>query len=179
MMKLIIGASLTVFAAVPAAAVSFSYSTETASSQSLGNTIGSQYDILTLNGVSGMSHGSGTYLFGNADFSVGLNSNTGGTYTGSFTNTGHAFGSPFTYSVPYTIIISAADTITIGGNTVTIDGMKVTFNKLLLSSGGETVSGALTATVAIPEPATWALLLTGFGLVGFAARYLRAAVASV
>jgi hypothetical protein len=33
-------------------------------------------------------------------------------------------------------------------------------------------------TVAVPEPATWAMLLTGFGMVGFAARRRRTVVAA-
>jgi hypothetical protein len=34
------------------------------------------------------------------------------------------------------------------------------------------------ATTAVPEPATWAMLIAGFGLVGFAARRRRATVAA-
>lgn len=37
-------------------------------------------------------------------------------------------------------------------------------------------SGAITASVAVPEPASWAMLIAGFGLVGAAARRRRRGV---
>ncbi len=46
-------------------------------------------------------------------------------------------------------------------------------------SGGETIDGPYAATgtfaAVVPEPATWAMLIAGFGLVGFAARRRRVA----
>ena len=168
MLKFVAAAALALAAAAPAAAVN--YVTGTSTFTGLGDTIGSPYDQITLNGVSGSATGPGTYLVNTVDFTVGLNSNDSHTNTGSFTNTATVDGSPFSYTVPYTIAISSADTITIGGNTVHIDGVKVTFNPLVLNSGGGTVSGDLTASVSVPEPATWAMMLAGFGLVGLGLR---------
>lgn len=53
------------------------------------------------------------------------------------------------------------------GNTLYIDDWAA-------SSPGDNIR---VITAAIPEPATWALLIAGFGLVGFAMRRRRAAVA--
>ncbi|WP_448579015.1 PEPxxWA-CTERM sorting domain-containing protein [Thermaurantiacus sp.] len=40
------------------------------------------------------------------------------------------------------------------------------------------LSGAISLTGAIPEPSTWAMLIAGFGLVGWAARQRKAAVSA-
>lgn len=45
------------------------------------------------------------------------------------------------------------------------------------NSGGNSIGGWLTITdTAIPEPATWAMLIAGFGIVGVAARRRRISV---
>ena len=168
MFKLIAGAVLALAATAPAAAVT--YTTGTAQFNSLGDTIGSAYDQITLGGVSGSATGLGTYLVNNVTFTVGLNSNTGGDYTGSFTDTATVGGSPYSYTVPYAIHISSTDSITLGGNSFRTDGVVVTFNKLTFSNIGSTATGNLTATVSVPEPATWAMMIAGFGLVGVGLR---------
>jgi hypothetical protein len=56
---------------------------------------------------------------------------------------------------------------TISGNTVTFDW--------ITNKGGPDSIRILTL---VPEPATWAMLIAGFGLVGFAARRRRTAVAA-
>ncbi|WP_255602578.1 FxDxF family PEP-CTERM protein [Polymorphobacter megasporae] len=45
------------------------------------------------------------------------------------------------------------------------------------ASVGSSVTFAL-ATAAVPEPASWALMLAGFGMVGFAARRRTVTVAA-
>ncbi len=174
----LIGIALALVAAVPAAAAT--YVTDTATFTGLGDTIGSPFDQITLNSVTGTATGSGTYLVNTVDFTVGLNSNDSHVNTGTFTNTATVDGNPFSYSVPYTISIGGADSITIGGNTLYTNGVKVHFNTLTFSNvGGGTVSGDLTATVSVPEPATWAMMVAGFGLVGVGVRRRRpAAVAA-
>ena len=171
MLKLLAGSLLAMVATAPVAAAS--YTTNTATFSGLGDTIGSPFDQITLNGVSGTATGPGTYLINTVDFVVGLNSNDSHTSTGTFTDTGSVAGSPYTYTVPYSIAISNADTITIGGNTLYGGGYKVKFNTLTLTSGNGTVSGDLTATVSVPEPSTWAMMVAGFGLVGLGTRRRR------
>ena len=158
----------------PAQAVD--YTTDTASFTGLGDTIGSPFDQIILNSVSGTVLTSGTYLVNTVDFTVGLNSNSGGVYTGTFTNTATADGTPFTYSLPYTITIGTSDSITIGGNSIYFNGASIHFNLLTLASGGDTVHGDLTATVSVPEAASWAMMVAGFGLVGAAMRSRKTAV---
>lgn len=60
-------------------------------------------------------------------------------------------------------------------------GFAYTTNAVLNSYGFETVAGrAITATTeqvaAVPEPGTWALMVLGFGAVGYAMRRRRATV---
>lgn len=45
-----------------------------------------------------------------------------------------------------------------------------TFSSITLTSSSNSFEIDNLATAAVPEPATWAMLITGFGLVGFAAR---------
>ncbi len=160
--------------AAPAAAQVVPYSTDTVTYSGLGDTLGTIYDIVKLNGVTGTFTGSGTYLANNVDFTVGINANTPATHSGTFTDTASAFGSTFTYTVPYTLTISSSDSITLGGSVFHAGGHRIVLNSLTLAAGtGQTSSGALTATVSVPEPATWAMLLTGFAMIGVAARGRR------
>ena len=178
MNKLLAAAALALVAAPVAAA---NYVTDTATFTGVGDSLGTMFDIVTLNGVAGSATTSGTYLVNTVDFTVGVNASApGGPFTGTFTDTATVDGSPFSYSVPYSILINSSDTITIGGNTVHFDGIKVHFNTLTFSNvgGGSTVSGDLTATVSVPEPATWAMMVAGFGLVGFSVRRRRTTVAA-
>lgn len=174
MIKLIAGAVIALAAVAPAAAAT--YVTDTATFGQLGDTIGSPYDIITLNSVTGSATGPGTYLINTVDFTVGTNSNTGGVYSGTFTNTATVDGTPFSYTVPYTITIAGTDSITIGGNTAVYEGLKVHFNTLTFTNIGGTASGDLTVTVSVPEPATWTMMVAGFGLVGLGVRRRRVTV---
>lgn len=147
------------------------YITDTATFTGLGDAIGSSFDQVVLNSVAGIFSGPGTYLVNTVDFTVGINSNDSHVNAGTFTNTGTVDGKPFSYSVPYTIAISYADTITIGGNSVIYNGYNIHFNTLSFTSGGGTVSGDLTATVtSVPELATWGMMVAGFGAIGYATR---------
>ncbi len=175
MIKSLTAVALALAIAAPAAALSVPYTTGTSSFTGLGDTIGSPYDQITLHGVSGTVTRSGTYLVNNVDFTVGVNATRGAVTTGFFTDTAAAFGMPFTYTVPYTLTVSSSDSITLGGNTFVVDGHKVTLNTLTFTNQPVgTISGALTATISVPEPATWAMMVAGFGLVGLGVRRRRA-----
>jgi len=78
----------------------------------------------------------------------------------------------YNFLVPYTIAISSSDTITFNPFTATFGNYQFAFNLLQLTSGGgPAAQGFLTASVsAVPEPATWAMMLIGFGAIGFAMR---------
>lgn len=171
MIRFIGTVALALACAAPAVAFSTPYSTDTVTFSGLGDTIGSPFDIITLNGVSGLFTGSGTYLVSTVDFTVGVNASVAGDHSGNFTDTAHAFGSDFTFSVPYTLHIDASDSITLGGSTFHAGGYKITLNPLVFANQGVgEASGNLTATVSIPEPATWAMMVVGFGLVGVGVR---------
>ena len=175
MMKL---AAAALLALTAAPAVAASYVTDTSTYGSLGDTIGSPFDIVTLNSVTGTATTFGTYLVNTVDFTVGVNATVAATSSGTLTNTATVDGSPFTYTVPYTITIGGSDSITLGGNTFYTDGVKVHFNALTFTDVGvgQTASGDLTATISVPEPATWAMMVAGFGLVGLGVRRRSAAV---
>ena len=154
------------------------YSTDTVDYIQLGDTIGSEFDKITLGGVTGSFTGAGTYVVNLVTFTVGINASYGPPYdmSGTFSDTGLADGNPFSYSVPYTITISTSDTIVIGGNSFTAGGYNFTFDTLTLSNGDTStpVTGDLTVRVtAVPEPAAWVLMIGGFTLVGVAARRRR------
>ncbi len=155
------------------------YTTDTILFTGVGDTIGSQFDMVTFGSATGDYTGNGTYLFNDVTLAVGLNSNDSHVTTGTFTGTGQVGGVGFSYTVPYSISINAADTITIGGNYVVVQGVGLHFNTLTLTSGGEPVTGQLTAVAGpVPEPAIWGLMIAGFGMVGFAARRRLSAVAA-
>jgi hypothetical protein len=65
-----------------------------------------------------------------------------------------------------------------GGFSISLDAGDE-FGFYVSSTDGDLGPGVLSfGAGVIPEPATWAMLITGFGLVGFAARRRRAALAA-
>jgi PEP-CTERM motif len=151
------------------AAVNFT--TDTTLFTMLGDEIGSQFDKITLQGVSGIFTGAGTYTLNHVLFEVDVNATTVHDVSGFFANTGTSDLGPFSYNVPYFLHIDSSDTITLGGNSITSNGYIFTINSLVLNSGVGSAEGDLTFTaVAVPEPASWALMLAGFGLAGAALR---------
>ncbi len=178
MRKLVVSVALVAAIVAPVAANAVAYTTDTVSYTGLGDEIGSQFDQVTLGAASGDYTGNGTYLFNNVSFSVDVNSNSNRVVTGFLTGTGNV-GNNFSYPVAYSLDINNSDTITLGGNFFVVNGVSLHFNKLVLSAGvGQTALGQLTAVAGpIPEPATWGLMLVGFGLVGVAARRRTAVTA--
>ena len=170
----LLAASATAIAAAPAYAVTYTTSTEVY--DALGDELGSDFDIVSLTGVTGDLTGFGTYLLNTVSFEVGVNSNTARTVTGSLANNTATIGS-FTlpYSVAYALQIGSSDTITLGGNSYRFGNVGITINPLTLSAGiGQVATGQLTATIAaVPEPATWAMMIGGIGFAGGALRNRR------
>lgn len=170
------GAALAAVLAPVSANAAIVFTTNANHYEGLGDTIGSSFDKIDFSSVTNTFTGFGTYLVNKVTFTVGINANTGGyTETGTLANTGTSSIGAFSYAVPYSIYISNADTITLGGNSIIWNGFNIKFNELKLTSGSGSVSGDLTATVTgVPEAATWALMMAGFGLVGSAMRRRRA-----
>lgn len=92
--------------------------------------------------------------FGNFDLLQGFG--TSGSSTGGTT----ASATPFqTYSIGFSLQNAGAATFYIGSNDA--------------SNAGPIVDNLVVSSAAVPEPASWAMLITGFGLVGAAARRRR------
>ena len=171
-MRLVTSMAVAATMVVSAPAYAASYVTDTSTFVAIGDQIGSTFDQVTLGGVSGTISSPGPYLINNVSFLVGLNATVPAASTGTFTNTITIGGTPFSYSVPYTININTFDTITFNSFTTTLDGFRFAFNPLTLSSDGSSLAtGMLSANVsAVPEPATWAMMIIGFGAIGGAMR---------
>ena len=61
-------------------------------------------------------------------------------------------------------------------NPVTLGASTYTLNINGNNAGAGSLGGSITIRQAVPEPATWAMMLLGFGAVGFAMRRRRAPV---
>jgi hypothetical protein len=62
--------------------------------------------------------------------------------------------------------------------TVTLDNFYIRYQTLASTASNETSArgtGTVVATPAVPEPATWGMMILGFGLVGASMRYRRRA----
>ncbi|WP_419808766.1 FxDxF family PEP-CTERM protein [Sphingomonas sp.] len=138
------------------------------------------FDIVDFTPIAGTYAGPGTYNINDVTFTIGLNRVSPAPFGGVFTLTGTLNGSPVSYDVNYSGTINTADSITLGGNYLNIGGTGVHINPLTLGGGIGTYEGILSATVGgVPEPATWALMILGFGAVGFALRRRTAGSTSV
>lgn len=168
------------FLAVSPANGAVTYTTGTVVTSNLGATPG---DVLTLGTATGSFTGAGTYTLNNASFIAaffGAPPPQSGTVTDNIT----IGGILTTYTVPYNIVygsLAAGDSITLGGNTFVANGFNFAINSLTLNSLGPpnaATPGLLSAnvtslTAAVPEPATWAMMLLGFGGIGVAMRRRR------
>jgi len=103
-------------------------------------------------------------LFNAASPSAGLYSSLGtGTILGSFGLTpGQSYGSPLTFNLNSTALGLLNKDILAGDTQFAISG---------------TVLGQVGSTGGVPEPATWALMIGGFGLAGVALRRKKAVLA--
>ena len=88
------------------------------------------------------------------------------------------------YDVNGTIAAFTSVTINPSSNLLGLDASRITFdaNNIYVNWDGLSVSASTFVTLnisgAVPEPASWALMIAGFGMVGFAARRRRAVVAA-
>lgn len=99
--------------------------------------------------------------FGTFQTSIMCTSACGNGYAGGFVG-------PLTFT-----ITSSAGPLTIASLAYnTYNGSNIYFTSDLVGSNGQTgnVGATLSATPAVPEPATWALMLVGFGAVGVSMR---------
>ena len=148
---------------------------------SLGDQLGtaSNYDQLSVIGVSNATLTTGTITLNTLDFTAGVNANVPATYTYSFseTMTVNGSGGPQNLTVPFNISINTADTISIlGGNSLVFavgnSDWDVTVNALTIGPNpGGTMVANLTATVVDPPvvtplPGTLVLFVSGFGIIG-------------
>ncbi len=178
-MRYVLAAAIAAAVVAPANAV-VSYSVNNAVFASLGDSLGTEIDKLTIIGASGVATTPGTYKLADYTFDVGLNSNTGGFFTGVFTFSGTAGAVTTSFSTPYDITISNSDTLNFGGTPFVFGPFKGTIDAVqIVNDGSFQSTGSIFATItSVPEPSEWALLVIGFGLVGFAARRRSVAVAA-
>jgi hypothetical protein len=159
---------------VPAAKAA-TYSTSGAPTQmSLGDTIGSAYDQLAINGASGTLSDGGTITLNSLVFTAGINATVPQYYNSisSISETLTVDGSGQALVIPFNLNISYSDTLTIiGGTTLSfLDGnsiWNIVVNGLTIGPNpGGSMTANLTAQVSDPAatPLPPALLLFGTGL---------------
>lgn len=128
--------------------------------------INGNYPTFTYGGVAPRVGGWQSYSFGSYD---PLNTQ----FTGLYAITGASADVPIDFDLFLRAGNVALDYTNTGRVTIgSVDGVSYTSDSgVFLTGGGATVGG-------VPEPASWALLMAGFGIVGAAARRRRIAVAA-
>lgn len=127
-------------------------------------------DGVTVTGYSGLT---GPTAFGSSSTYVGATSGTGS----SFAINGSGFGSPYVFvATDYVSGGLLAGTSVFANQTFASLGLAT--GSYLFSSGNDTVTVNVLAT-AVPEPAGWAMMIGGMGVVGFALRRRRVARTTV
>jgi hypothetical protein len=175
---IVAGATLVSFAPAANAVPVTSYSTAGAPAQmSLGDTLGTGFDKLTIQAASGdiTTLATSTITLNALTFTAGVNAIVPAIYNGvySFTENVTVGGVTQVLTVPFNLSINSSDTLTIAGGTtlsflVGANVWNLVLNGLTIgpNSGGSEV-GYLTAQISDPPAATplpAALLLFGTGL---------------
>lgn len=162
------------------------YSTSGALVLGIGDQIGGLFDKLSFGPYASTFVAPQTKILNPVTFAVGYNTNASAPYTASgfVTETITVGGVTQNISLPYTATIDSvalSDSIVLPSTTFSVGGYN--FETVALSFLNEPQSPGIytqyleaNITSAVPEPASWALLISGFGLVGFALR--RAAAPS-
>jgi hypothetical protein len=176
-----------------AASAVTTYDTSGAPTQmSLGDTIGSPYDQLTIQGANGTLSSSTTSIVLNTlTFTAGVNAIIPATYTNQFSfsesltiNTSSGSGSG-TLTVPFNLAINYSDTLTVvGGSQISVaaggDIWTIVVNALTIGpNAGGSMSELLTASVsetpsATPLPAAIVLFGSGLGMMELVRRRKKA-----
>ncbi len=185
----------TALAAFAPAAQASTYSTSGASLLSIGDNIGSLYDQLFLTAASGTITAPGTYTLNSVEFAAGANSNYNEVVPGSISQQLTIDGVSQTLTIPFSLDVNAADTMTIfSGAALTFAGWQVVLNSLTIGpNGGGSLFGILTAEISetqsfaaealavaeTPLPAALPLFAGGLGVIGVVAhRRKRKAIAA-
>ena len=176
----VMAAAALVSIAPPANAVS--YTTSGFSLSALGDTIGSQYDLLTGTSVTGTLSDPSTIVLNSLSFTAGVNATIPQNYNNvySIAETMTIGGGTSQITIPFNLNISYSDTLTIvDGTTFSIlDGStlwQVVVNGLTIGPNpGGTQTAVLTARVtdppaATPLPAAFPLFASGLGGIGLLA----------
>ena len=146
------------FLCAPLASAATYSTTGSATQVSLGDTLGTGFDVLTISGASGALVDGGSIVLNNIAFTAGVNAITPTTYTGfSFTEYMTVdSGTPQQLTIPFNLSINYSDTLTIvGGTTVSfLDNgslWQIVVQSLTIGpNSGGTMSANLMATVTDP-----------------------------
>jgi hypothetical protein len=99
----------------------------------------------------------------------------GDTFSGSYSGAVSLSMTPGTFNAVENLLVTGGT-----GRFLNATGMITTNGALQFSGGNGVYSGTLSGRLdipSVPEPATWAMLVGGFGAVGLASRHRRARVA--
>lgn len=169
-----------VFALTAPAASAATYATSGSDTQySLGDTINSQYDILTVAGASGTLVDGGSIILNQLSFTAGVNATSPHVTSGSISETMTVdAGTAQQLTIPFNLSINFTDTLTIAGGTTLsfLDSTgtlwQVVVNGLTIGPNpGGTMYAALTANVTDPPsqaplPGAFPLFASGLSVMG-------------
>lgn len=176
MLKPVLFAALVGALLLPMPAKAVSYMTTGGSQTGIGDVIGYGYDQIILHPYTSTISGPGTYTLNPIDFVAGPNRYDATIVFGSLSENLTVGSTTQTLTIPYSVAIGSADTLTIfGGTTLWFTGWKVVLDSLTIGPNGGgggphgsgTMSSYLTATVS-PVPLPPALILFGTALAGMA-----------
>ena len=169
------------------------YTTSGAPTQtSLGDTLQSGYDVLTIGGVTGTLVDGGSIVLNTLSFTAGVNAYAPANYTGySFSETLTVGSGTQQLTIPFSLGISYSDTLTIiGGQTLSfLDNgslWQIVVNGLTMGpNAGGTMYANLTASVTDPPgvsqaplPAALPLFASGLGAMGLFSLWRRRKIAA-
>ncbi len=157
-----------------ASATTATYVTDVAAFAGLGDTPGPSFDFTAPNGVTGTTGSRWPYLVNSVALVAGMTSTPDRKADGAVASMAVADGASYPYRVPSSVgIIISWNRIGVGGDTDASPRRRGKTDPLSPTGGNGVAPADLTATVSVPEPATWVMMVTGLGLIGFGARRRR------